>query len=74
MDLEKDTLIDLIVNLIPIVMLAFFSFMFVVFNPWEFDLFTAAMTHFLTLFPLVVLVLVTYVSGRIIQRDEGQSA
>lgn len=73
-ELEKETLIDLIVNVIPIAMLAFFSLMFALFDPWGWDPFTILMTHFLTLFPLVVLVVVTYVAGRVVQRDEGGSA
>lgn len=72
--LKEDTLLDLVVNIIPIGILAFFSLLFMVFNPWGWDPFPVLITHFLTLFPLAVLVVVTYVAGRVIQRDEGPSA
>lgn len=73
-ELEKETLIDLVVNVIPIAMLGGFSLLFLAFNPWGWDPFPVLMTHFLTLFPLAVLVVVTYVAGRVIQRDESGSA
>jgi hypothetical protein len=72
-ELEKDTLLDLVVNVIPIGILAFFSLLFLMVNPWGWDPFPVLMTHFLTLFPLVVLVVVTWVAGRVVQRDEGES-
>lgn len=73
-ELERETLIDLVVNAIPIAMLAFFSLMFALFDPWGWDPFSIVVTHFLTLFPLAVLVLVTYVAGRVVQRDEDGSS
>lgn len=73
-ELERDTVLDLVVNIIPIGILAFFSLLFLAFNPWGWDPFPIAITHFLTLFPLAVLVVVTYVAGRVIQRDEAKGA
>ena len=63
-----------LVNIVPIGILAFFSLLFLAFNYWGWDPFTILITHFLTLFPLAVLIVVTYVAGRVIQRDEGPSA
>ena len=71
-ELERDTVLDLVVNIIPIGILAFFSLLFLAFNPWGWDPFPIVITHFLTLFPLAVLVVVTYVAGRVIQRDEAK--
>ena len=73
-ELEEDTLFDLVVNLIPIAILAFFSLLFIAFNPWGWSPFTVTLSQFLTLFPLFVLAVVTYVAGRVIQRDEAESA
>ncbi len=73
-ELDKDTLLDLVVNIIPIGILGFFSLLFIAFNPWGWDPFPILITHFLTLFPLAILVVVTYVAGRVIQRDETESA
>lgn len=73
-ELEEDTLFDLLVNVIPIVILLLFSLMFVFVNPWGWDPFPVLVSQFLTLFPLLVLALVTYVAGRVVQRDESESA
>lgn len=73
-NLTDETVLDLTVNLIPLGILAFMDALFWVINPWGWDPLMIAVSHFLTLFPLAVLALVTYVSGVIVQRDEGRSA
>ena len=74
LNLTKETWLDLTVNLVPLGILAVLDALFWVVNPWGWDPFVIAVSHFLTLFPLVLLALLTYVSGTIIQRDEGESA
>lgn len=71
LDLTNETWLDLTVNLIPLGILAFMEVMFIVITPWSWDPVMVFFWHFLTVFPLVVLAVVTYISGRIIQRDEG---
>jgi len=70
---EEETRLDLVVNVVPIGILAFFSLLFMVVDPWGWDPFPVLMTHFLTPFPLVLLALLTYGAGRVIQRNEGES-
>lgn len=73
LELTRETWLDLTVNIIPIAILAFFDLLFVVVNPWGWDLLTIALMHFLTLFPLVVLAVVTWVSGMAVQQAEGET-
>ena len=74
LNLTEETWLDLTVNLVPLGILAFMDALFWVFNPWGWDPLMIVVSHFLTLFPLVLLAILTYVSGAIIQRDEGESA
>ena len=72
--LTGNTWLDLLVNMIPMGILLFMDVLFFVYNPWGWDLFYVFMMHFLTLFPFVLLGLLTYVSGRVVQRDEQKLA
>lgn len=69
-DFDRETLLDITVNIIPMGILLFFVILFVVIHPWEFDPFYAVIQHGLTIFPFLVLVLVTYISAKLISRDE----
>ncbi|MFC7141655.1 DUF6684 family protein [Halosimplex aquaticum] len=71
--LTDETWLDLTVNFIPIGILAFLDVMFWVYNPWGWDLWFVFWMHVLTFIPLVLLTILTYVSGRIIQRDERRA-
>lgn len=73
LSLTEETWLDLTVNLIPLGILAFLDAMFWVYNPWGWDPFVIAVSHFLTLFPLLLLAILTYVAGVVVQRDEGAS-
>ena len=73
LDLEHETVLDLTVNIIPVGILLGMEILFFVFNPWGWDLWIVFWMHFLTLFPLALLLVLTYVSGRVIQRDEGKT-
>jgi len=70
LNLTKDTLLDLAVNFIPLGMLAFFDALFWIFNPWGWDLWFVFWAHVLTVIPFVLLTVLTFVSGRVVQRDE----
>lgn len=71
--ITRETWTDLTVNLIPIGILVGMDVLFWVVNPWGWDPFIVGLAHFLTIFPLLCLLLLTYVSGYIIQRDEGRA-
>jgi hypothetical protein len=70
LNLTEDTLLDLAVNFIPLGMLAFFDVLFWIFNPWGWDLWFVFWAHVLTVIPFVLLTVLTFVSGRVVQRDE----
>ncbi|WP_276252285.1 DUF6684 family protein [Haloarcula rara] len=65
-----DTLLDVTVNLIPMGILLFFVLLYSLFRPWEWDPGMFVLMHFLTVFPFVLLALLTYVSARAIASAE----
>lgn len=65
-----DTLLDVTVNLIPMGILLFFVALYSAFRPWGLDPGIFVLMHFLTLFPFILLVLLTYVSARAIASAE----
>lgn len=74
LNLTNETWLDLTVNMIPLGILLFMDALFWVVNPWGWDPLMVFIAHFLTLFPFVLLALLTYFSGTVIQRDEGEHA
>lgn len=71
-DLNRETLLDVTVNLIPMAILLFFVALTLVINPFEPDPFVTVMSHLLTLIPFFLLGLLTYVSAKVIARDERE--
>lgn len=67
---DRETLLDLTVNIVPLGILAFFVLVFLVVNPWGFDPFVALISMGLLVVPFAVLALVTFVSGRAVAQDE----
>lgn len=70
LSLTDETWLDLTVNFVPLGILAVLDVMFWVYNPWGWDPWFVFWMHLLTLIPFVGLTILTYVSGRIVQRDE----
>lgn len=68
--LDRETLLDITVNFVPLVILLFFSVLFTVFYPWESDPARFTLMHFLTLFPFFLLTVLTFVAARVVTRDE----
>ncbi|MFD1512737.1 DUF6684 family protein [Halomarina rubra] len=71
-DLDRETLLDITVNLIPMGILLFFIGLSLVYSPFPPSLFMSGMSHLLTVVPLVLLALLTYVAAKVIARDERQ--
>jgi hypothetical protein len=65
-----ETLLDVTVNLIPMGILLFFVGLYTVIRPWEWDPGIFVMMHFLTIFPFILLGILTYFSARAIAGDE----
>lgn len=71
-DLDRETLLDIAVNVIPMAMLVFFVVLFLVYTPFPPNTFMFVMSHLLTVIPLVLLALLTYVTAKVISRDERE--
>ena len=72
---DRDTLLDLTVNVIPLVILLFFVAAFVLVDPFGgLDFYGRVLQMGLLAFPFVALAILTYVSGKAIAGDEKRSA
>lgn len=67
---DRETLLDLVVNAIPLVIILFFMIFFAVVQQWPFDPFLFVLNQGLLLVPFVLLALLTYVAGQAISRDQ----
>lgn len=71
---ERDTLLDLTVNFIPLGIILFFGVGYLIFNPWrELGLFGDLIMIGLHAVPFIGLAILTYVSGKAIAGDEQRS-
>lgn len=67
---DKETMLDLSVNIIPLFIILFFIVTLPLFNTWGWELMPTVVTLGLHVVPLVSLAVLTYVSGKIITADE----
>lgn len=70
--IDKETLLDVIVNGIPMVMLLFFIVLFTIVQPWGYDSAMFVIMHSLTVIPFVLLGILTYYAARAVSRDEAE--
>lgn len=70
---DRETAFDVLVNVVPLGILFFFIVLYTVFQPWGYDPFHFSVMHFLTVFPFLMLTLLTYVSAKVINRDEDET-
>lgn len=68
--LDRETALDVSVNVIPMGILLFFIVLTLLVDPFPPDLYITLVAHVLTIIPLVLLGLLTYVSAKVIARDE----
>lgn len=68
--LHRETLLDITVNAIPMVIILFFIGYLLLTSPWVGDPFVTVVAIALHVIPLVLLGLLTYVSARVIQAAE----
>lgn len=71
---DRETLLDLTVNVIPLGIILFFVVLFLVVRPWEQNLFLTAVSMALLVVPFVALAVLTYFSGRAIAGAEQADA
>jgi len=67
---DRDTLLDLTVNFVPLFILLFFLVGYVVYNPFGVDSVTRILQVTLLLAPFVLLAILTYLSGKAIATAE----
>ncbi|PSQ25300.1 hypothetical protein BRD03_14845 [Halobacteriales archaeon QS_9_68_17] len=68
--IDRETMLDLTVNFIPLGILAFFFVAFLVFNPWGWDPLFTSLALFIVGWHFLLLVLLTWLSGRTIAKEE----
>lgn len=66
---DRETLLDLSVNFIPLAILAFFFGLYFVVNPWGFDPLFSTLQFGIIGTILIALLILTYVSGKAVERD-----
>ncbi|MEE6211377.1 DUF6684 family protein [Salarchaeum sp. III] len=65
---DKDVLLDLTVNIIPLAIIAFFAALFAVFNPWANEgLFGMVLQYALLVLPFIALAVLTYAAAKRIE-------
>ena len=67
---DRDTLLDLVVNFIPLFIILFFTVGFVVFNPFGFEGLASGIQFGLLVAPFLFLAILTYISGKAIAGAE----
>ena len=67
---DRETMLDLVVNFIPLGIILFFITMFVVVMPWGFDVRASGVMLGLMIVPFVALAILTYLSAKAIAGDE----
>lgn len=70
---DRDTLLDLTVNMVPLFIILFFVVGFALFNPFGFDPLATGIQYGLLVFPFVALAILTYLSGKAIAGDEKRA-
>lgn len=69
---DRDTLLDLSVNIIPLGIIAFFVVLFVVAAPFGLDTGPTVVQLALLIAPFGVLAVLTYYAGKAVSRDEAE--
>jgi small neutral amino acid transporter SnatA (MarC family) len=68
--IDRETILDLTVNFIPLGILVFFFGLYLVVNPWGFDPVFSTIQFAIIGGIAVALTILTYVSGKAVARDE----
>lgn len=70
---DRETLLDLVVNGVPLFIMLFFIVAFAVVNPFGFDPLASGIQFALIVFPFVGLAVLTYFSAKAIAGDEARA-
>jgi len=64
---NRETLLDLVVNMIPIVIMLIFLVLFALYNPWPGNAFMSGLGLALVIVPLILLAILTYLAADAIE-------
>jgi hypothetical protein len=67
---DRETVLDLVVNIIPLFIILFFIVAFVLFNPFGIDPLASGIQFGLLVAPFILLAILTYISGKAIAGSE----
>lgn len=67
---DRETLLDLTVNFVPLGILVFFVALFAIINPFGWNTTYSILQYALVIVPFVALAVLTYLSGKAISKDE----
>ncbi|MDX1746866.1 MAG: DUF6684 family protein [Halobacteriales archaeon] len=67
---DRDTILDLVVNIIPLFIILFFIVAFVLFNPFGVETLPSGIQFGLLIAPFILLAILTYISGKAIAGSE----
>ena len=70
---DRETILDLMVNFIPLGIIVFFIGTFAVIDPWGFDLMNSGLMFAIMAIMFAALAVLTYLSGKAIAGDEKQA-
>lgn len=67
---DRDTVLNLVINIIPLGIILFFVFLFFFFDPFGSDVVAVFYSQLLLVVPFICLAVVTYYAGKIISETE----
>ncbi|MFB6107849.1 MAG: DUF6684 family protein [Haloplanus sp.] len=67
---DRETLLDLLVNFVPLFILVFFIVGYTVYDPFGFDPLISTLHYVLLVMPFLMLALLTYLSGKAISKAD----
>ncbi|WP_318282343.1 DUF6684 family protein [Halostella sp. PRR32] len=68
--IDRETMLDLTVNFIPLGILAFFFVLFIAFDPWGWEPLFTTLALALIAWHFLLLALLTWIAGRTIAKEE----
>jgi len=68
---ERETWLDISVNIIPLLIIGFFIALFTVATPWEIEGLTSVIGYGLLIVPFVLLAYLTYIAAALIEGAEA---
>jgi len=68
---ERETWLDISVNIIPLLIIGFFIALFTVATPWEIEGLTSVIGYGLLIVPFLILACLTYIAASLVEDGEA---